>query len=100
MTDSDGDGFSARFGGGDCDDGRGDVYPGAEDRPGDGVDQNCEGGDAKASAATAEGEAPADAPPAPRAKTPSRETCSIVTVDAFRADRLGVAGYGRPPASR
>ena len=32
-TDGDGDGFSARFGGGDCDDRRGDVYPGAEDRP-------------------------------------------------------------------
>ena len=47
-TDHDGDGFSARFGGGDCDDTRADVYPGAEDIPGDGIDQNCEGGDAKA----------------------------------------------------
>ena len=51
LTDHDGDGFSARFGGGDCDDRRADVYPGAEDVPGDGVDQNCEGGDAKPAAA-------------------------------------------------
>src|SRR4029079_1672495 len=54
-TDSDGDGFSARFGGGDCDDTRADVYPGAEDVPGNGVDENCEGGDAKPSAKGAAG---------------------------------------------
>src|SRR6185436_10497117 len=48
LSDRDGDGFSARFGGGDCDDRAADVYPGAEDTPGDGIDQNCEGGDAKA----------------------------------------------------
>jgi hypothetical protein len=45
-TDRDGDGYSALFGGGDCDDSRADVYPGAEDIPGDGIDQDCEGGDA------------------------------------------------------
>src|SRR4029079_503135 len=32
-TDHDGDGFSARFGGGDCDDTRADVYPRADGRP-------------------------------------------------------------------
>ena len=104
LTDRDGDGFSARFGGGDCDDTRADVYPGAEDVPGDGVDQNCEGGDAKAVAAAPADEAPgaadrraAGAPPRPRrAPTPSKGNILIVTIDAFRADRLGVAGYGRP----
>src|SRR5450432_1046900 len=49
-TDRDGDSFSARFGGGDCDDERADVYPGAEDIPGNNVDENCEGGDAVATA--------------------------------------------------
>ncbi|GDX80302.1 hypothetical protein LBMAG42_21130 [Deltaproteobacteria bacterium] len=29
----------------DCDDGRSDVYPGADDPPGDGIDQNCDGSD-------------------------------------------------------
>lgn len=31
--------------GGDCDDDRGDTYPGAIDEPYDGIDQDCEGGD-------------------------------------------------------
>src|SRR3954471_17727145 len=53
LSDHDGDGFSARFGGGDCDDARADVYPGAEDVPADGIDQDCEGGDAKPVAALA-----------------------------------------------
>src|SRR5690606_25344481 len=43
LSDRDGDGFSARFGGGDCDDTRADVNPGAEDVPGNGVDEDCSG---------------------------------------------------------
>jgi arylsulfatase A-like enzyme len=95
-TDHDGDGFSARFGGGDCDDTRSDVYPGAEDAPGDGVDQNCEGGDAKAVAAAPEAaEAPAERPAAPAGPAFWKGNLLIVTIDAFRGDRLGVAGYKR-----
>jgi arylsulfatase A-like enzyme len=99
-TDGDGDGFSARFGGGDCDDTRGDVYPGAADAPGNGVDENCEGGDAKASAgATAADDAgksaDAIAPVAPRADG-FKGNLLVITIDALRGDRLGVAGYGRP----
>ncbi len=110
LTDHDGDGFSARFGGGDCDDTRPDVYPGADDIPGDGIDQNCEGGDAVAVAEPAEPEPPPPPPPAhggggAKAKPPAGEAgpgpfkgnILIVTIDAFRGDRLGVAGYGRPP---
>jgi arylsulfatase A-like enzyme len=111
MTDQDGDGFSARFGGGDCDDTRPDVYPGADDIPGDGIDQNCEGGDAVAVAEPAEPEPPPPPPPPARggggakAKPPAGDTgpvpfkgnILIVTIDAFRGDRLGMAGYGRPP---
>ena len=99
LTDHDGDGFSARFGGGDCDDTRADVYPGAEDIPGDGIDQDCEGGDAKPVAAVSkpagtDGGAPL-APIKPR-DDGWKGNILIVTIDAFRADRLGVAGYGRP----
>jgi arylsulfatase A-like enzyme len=99
-TDRDGDGYSALFGGGDCDDTRADVYPGAEDIPGDGIDQNCEGGDAPLDAELA-----SDVPPAPSAEAakpiPTKAgkftgNILIVAVDATRADRLGVAGYGRP----
>jgi arylsulfatase A-like enzyme len=98
LTDRDGDGYSALFGGGDCDDKRADVYPGAEDIPGDGVDQNCEGGDAPviATALTemAEADTPVKAVPA-RADAFSGNVL-IIALDATRADRLGVAGYGRP----
>jgi choline-sulfatase len=98
LTDHDGDGFSARFGGGDCDDTRADVHPGAEDIPGDGIDQDCEGGDAKPAAAAAVGPSADDAPIVPIKPRAGafQGNVLIVTIDAFRADRLGVAGYGRP----
>ena len=122
LTDGDGDGFSARFGGGDCDDHRADVYPGAEDVPGNGIDENCEGGDAVATADDEAGDESAQdqdqdqqegganaakAPavdkqgaaktgtPAPGAST-FKGNILIITIDALRGDRLGVAGYGRP----
>ena len=122
-SDRDGDGFSAAFGGGDCDDHRADVYPGAEEVPGNGVDENCEGGDAPAVATDDapvagdddgdDGDAakpPGPAPKGPAAKTPDGAGTGkpgapgapfagnilIITIDAFRGDRLGVAGYGRP----
>ena len=41
--DADGDGFSEADG--DCDDTNADVFPGAEDIPNDGVDQDCDGAD-------------------------------------------------------
>jgi arylsulfatase A-like enzyme len=91
LTDHDGDGFSARFGGGDCDDHDATIFPGAEDVPGDGIDQNCEGGDAKAA-----GEAPVAAPVRPTGPAFWKGNILIVTIDAFRADRVGGAGYRRP----
>jgi arylsulfatase A-like enzyme len=45
FLDRDGDGYPSAFGLGDCDDTRSDVHPAAVDFPGDGVDQNCIGGD-------------------------------------------------------
>jgi arylsulfatase A-like enzyme len=101
-TDRDGDGYSALFGGGDCDDTRADVYPGAEDIPGDGIDQNCEGGDAPLPVPlAAEENAPAAAEVARTEPSPAKARAFtgnvlIIAVDATRADRLGVAGYGRP----
>ena len=126
-TDHDGDGYSARFGGGDCDDRQAEVHPGAEDVPNNGIDENCEAGDSKVTAEeageddsageksdTAE-KAPAaggvaiaaaaksgDEKPAATPKAAARDGAAfkgnilIITIDAFRADRLGVAGYGRP----
>jgi hypothetical protein len=96
LTDRDRDGYSALFGGGDCDDSRADVYPGAEDIPGDGIDQDCQGGDAKPAAASAE-PATARTEAAPARHGGFSGNILIVAIDALRADRLGVAGYGRPP---
>jgi arylsulfatase A-like enzyme len=99
-TDGDGDGFSARFGGGDCNDHDATTYPGADDVPGDGIDQNCESGDARAVAAVPstakQGVKPATRPaPKPSANALWKGNILIVTIDAFRGDRLGVAGYKR-----
>ena len=44
-TDRDRDGMGAHFGGTDCDEGDPARHPGAPDVPGDGVDQDCDGGD-------------------------------------------------------
>ena len=41
--DTDGDGFSAWLGGGDCNDANPDINPGAFDNPRDGIDQDCDG---------------------------------------------------------
>jgi Sulfatase/Putative metal-binding motif len=94
LTDLDHDGYSALFGGGDCDDSRADVYPGAEDIPGDGIDQDCQGGDAKPAVASA---LSATASTAPARHDAFSGNILIIAIDALRADRLGVAGYGRPP---
>jgi hypothetical protein len=102
VTDRDRDGYSARFGGGDCDDHDRGVYPGAEEIPGDGIDQNCEGGDSKSGGiadpadegkpTAGQQDAPAVVPTGPAYW---KGNILMVTIDAFRADRLGVAGYHR-----
>ncbi len=46
LVDLDRDGSSAILGGGDCDDLDSSRHPGALDRPGDGIDQDCDGHDA------------------------------------------------------
>lgn len=96
LTDRDGDGYSALFGGGDCDDHRADVYPGANDIPGDGIDQNCEGGDAPLIATALTEMAEPDAKPVVAKTGAFAGNILIIALDATRADRLGVAGYGRP----
>jgi arylsulfatase A-like enzyme len=88
-TDRDGDGASALFGGGDCDDSDPRRSPTAVDIPGNGIDEDCSGADlplAHAAAASLR---------TPRATAPSDLNLVLITVDTLRID-LGFMGYSRP----
>jgi len=116
--DRDGDGYAALLGGGDCDDSDPGVNPGAAEVPNNGVDEDCSGEDLRI--ASFGEEEPADGvlpeelvpplgmhgrmpPPAAVAQAdknavqlPERPDLLLLSIDALRGDRLGVAGYPRP----
>ncbi len=95
-TDRDKDGFSAKFGGGDCDDTSADISPLGNDIPGNGIDEDCSGRDAEV--VTLEPQAPAA--PASMAEwiakhLPKQANVLVLSVDTLRWD-LGYAGNPRP----
>lgn len=91
LTDADGDGFASRFGGGDCDDSNPKVSPMSDEIVGNGVDDNCAGGDAAlADMPERTRKIPSHTPAAPR------RNVFLITIDALRADHVGAYGYGRP----
>ncbi len=94
ILDFDRDGYSALLGGGDTDDGQAGINPGATEVTGDGIDNNCIGGDLTEQdieAWTREREARHAAP----ASSAKRYNLIYIFVDALRADHLGAYGYHR-----
>jgi arylsulfatase A-like enzyme len=89
-TDFDGDEAAPILGGGDCRPFAAAVNPGATEIRGDGVDNNCLGGDG---AATRAAERPVRHA-LPKGFEPPNVV--LITVEALRADRVGFLGYGKP----
>jgi arylsulfatase A-like enzyme len=94
LTDRDHDGVSAAFQGGDCDDHDASVSPRALDVPGNGKDEDCQGGDAKPAAAHVASAEEAKAAARARDSLPDDLNVLLVTIDTLRAD-LGYLGNPR-----
>jgi arylsulfatase A-like enzyme len=93
LVDADRDGMSPYFGGGDCDDHNAAIGPGAYDVPGNGVDEDCSGGDAQP--VVLERSQPAPSQDDARRRLPSDLNVVILSVDALRWDVTRYAGSSR-----
>ncbi len=91
-VDLDRDGYSALFNGGDCNDRDARIHPGAFDRPGNGVDENCSGRDAERR--TDDGDGRFVEPPSEYKG--ARPSFVLLSIDALRPDHMGIYGYRRP----
>jgi len=103
--DRDGDGVATVLGENDCDDTRPDVYPGARDVPGNGIDEDCWGGDAipqQRKEPTEEeillAASRPHLPPAPNAS--GRYNVVMILMDTVRWQNTSLSGYKRDTTPR
>lgn len=94
VLDFDRDGYSSYLGGGDCDDHRGDINPGALEILAGGVDHNCIGG-ALTQQDIAGWKSEHESLHQPLEASAKRRNVIYLFVDALRADHLSAYGYGR-----
>jgi len=104
-TDRDHDGYSAKFGGGDCNDHDKSVNPTSVEIPGNGIDEDCSGADMPIPAVadvtpdpSGGGQSGAEASETnPNEPAREKRTFNVVlfTIDTLRSD-LGFAGYPKP----
>jgi choline-sulfatase len=90
FSDHDHDGYSAFFGGPDCDDNNPNIHPNAIDIPDNGIDENCSGEDAHAPVVQHHD---AGTPTAPAVH--GGQNVLVIFIDTLRFDHLGLAGYQR-----
>ncbi|HTJ43835.1 MAG TPA: sulfatase-like hydrolase/transferase [Kofleriaceae bacterium] len=97
-NDFDRDGFGSLLGENDCAPFDVNIHPGAEDKPDDGIDQNCDGHDFSLRALASVPEGPHMPVPAPF----DRKDWNVlfITIDAVRFDHTTFGGYDKAAKHR